>query len=115
MDCLPLFFSMSYFVDPTEAVPKGVANFGTINTSTINIFPCSDGSLAGFRIINVGTDEDPYYVSQIYDSTTGQNVLLGTSCVQPGFDLAGGLFVTGCFSDIDPLDPEANFYLVDYT
>lgn len=105
---------MSNYVSPFEAVINEQAQFGPINDTTINIFPCADGTLAGFKIINLGSTEEPYYVSEIYNSTTGEHVLLGTTSVLPGWDMAGGLFVTGCIPDSDPLLPDTNFYLVDY-
>ena len=105
---------MSNYVSPFTAKINEQAQFGPITDRTINIYPCADGTLAGFRIINLGSTEDPYYVAEIYDSTTGENILLGTTSVLQGWDMCGGLFVTGCIPDGDPLLSNTNFYLVDY-
>ena len=105
---------MSYFTNPFTTLINQQAQFSPITDQTINIYPCADGSLAGFRIINLGTDDEAYYVSQVYNCTTGENILLGTTCVQPGWDMCGGLFVTGCIPDKDPLLADCNFYLVEY-
>jgi len=105
---------MSFFADPFTTIINQQALFSPITEQTVNIFSSADGTLAGFRIIDIGTEEVPYFVSQIYDSTTGENILLGATAVQPGWDLTGGLFVTGCIPDRDPLEPDCNFYLVDY-
>ncbi len=107
---------MSNFLAPTEIVITDTLEFGEITQDTINQFDCINGEVAGFQILQVGNNLDgtPYYLSQIYDCSTGTPILQGSTSILPGMDLCGGLFSSGCFPDRDPLDSECIFYTANY-
>ncbi len=101
---------MANFTRNTLAVVKNILAFPSVGESTVQMFDCLDGERAGFKIVSLGG----FYVSQVYDYTTGAGVLLGTVSVLPETDLCGGMFSSGCFCSADPLAADAVFYRVDY-
>lgn len=101
---------MANFVINTEATVAFLLRFPAVSEGTMQLFDCVNGERAGFRILSL----NGFYVSQVYDYSTGDGVLLGTVSVLPETDLCGGMFSSGCFCDADPLSSEANFYRVDY-
>lgn len=109
---------MSYFksLADIKGVVDKIFTFGPIVTGTINQIACADGSIAGWKIVELlNTDNSITYAIQVYDSSTGENIALTLLFAVPGADLLAGLFVTGCIPDRDVLDPACVFYRVDYT
>jgi hypothetical protein len=107
---------MSNFLNPDAVIVQNQIEFGQVTTSSIQKFTCKDGETAGFQIVQVGTNDDgtPYYVSQVFNCSSGDNVLLYGAAVMPGKDLCGGAFSSGCYPDADPLASGTIFYKVDY-
>ena len=106
---------MSNFINLKSTKINKQALFGEVSLNSINIFETSSGENVGFKIVDLGKDENNknYYVSEIY-KIDDIDTVVGSVSVSPGIDLTGGLFSTGCASDRDPLDKDAKFYLFDY-
>jgi len=106
---------MAYFKDLDNAIISKVLQFQTITEDTINQFETKTGQRAGFKIQTLSV---PGYAdlltSQIYDCSGVEAVNLGTISVVDGMDLTGGYFTSGCFVKGNPLEEDAEFYLVDY-
>lgn len=107
---------MANFLSIEDAIVVSTLEFTAIGDGTLQQFFCLDGELAGFRIISIDVldDEEPFLISQIYDSSTGVAIQVGNVSVIPGIDLTGGYFSSGCFCDGDPLESTTKFYKVDY-
>lgn len=103
---------MSKFLKLDKIAKEGrEIQFSEITEKSLNVFEDANNKLVGFRILKL----DDYYVSEIFDSTTGDDDLIASVSFEPWFDLAGGLFATACVASANPLiDKDAKFYLVDY-
>lgn len=106
---------MANFKQVSDAMIVKILSFPTISNNTLQLFTCKNNELAGFVIRDlIQTDGSVVRVSQVYSMLNGTPVLIGTVSALPGMDLTGGMFSSGCWSDSDPLDPEATFYRADY-
>jgi hypothetical protein len=105
---------MANFKSLSEAIVSATLEFTDVSNTTLQQFFCSGGELAGFRILTITALAEPYYISQIYDCSTGVPIQVGNVTVIPGIDLTGGYFSSGCFADSDPLVQGCKFYKVDY-
>lgn len=101
---------MSYFKRAEDITVSVALEFGSVTTDTLQQFQCKSGEIAGFRIQEL----DGLFISQIYDCSGEEPVLLGAAAVLPGIDLTGGYFSSGAFPDGDPLTVGTTFYKVDY-
>ena len=97
-----------------DAIVTGTLEFAEPGEGTLQQFFCIEGELAGFRIITIDILDEPFQISQVYDSSSGEAIQVGNVSVVPGIDLTGGYFSSGCFCNQDPLIPGTKFYKVDY-
>lgn len=106
---------MANFKSLDEAIVVATLEFTELGEGTLQQFFCKDGELAGFRIVSITVlGGDPFYISQIYDCSTGEAIQVGNVSVIPGIDLTGGFFSSGAFCNANPLLPGTKFYKVDY-
>ena len=101
---------MSYFVRVEDAVIESALEFGKISPKSLQKFICKGGEVAGWSIRNLGSVR----ISQVFDCSDGDPVILGSVSVLPGIDLTGGYFSSGCIPDGDPEEEKTKFYKVDY-
>jgi len=105
---------MANFINSSDAVVSAHLGFSEISEDSLQQFQCKGGEIAGFRIRHLKSGSFDFYISQIYDCSSGENILQGSVSVVPGRDLTGGLFSSGCFPDANPLIEGTIFYKVDY-
>ena len=101
---------MSYFVRAQDAIVNNSLEFGNITENSLQQFLCKSGEVAGWAIKFLGTLK----ISQVYNCSSGEPVLIGNVSVLPGIDLTGGYFSSGCFPSGDPLNEETVYYKIDY-
>lgn len=104
---------MSNFANLKKIKIQKKALFGKVGLNTMNLFETASGKLVGFRLVDLSSEKEKYYASEIYDLKDGER-LVGSVSVDAGVDYTGGLFESGCVSDKQPFDESANFYIVDY-
>ena len=100
---------MSNFKRAVDAIVVANLEFGSVSLNSINQFTCKNGEIAGFKIIQL----DGLSVSEIYDCTSGNPVLIGSVSVLPGCDLCGGYFSSGVYPDSD-ISETTKYYKVNY-
>jgi hypothetical protein len=105
---------MANFKSLEDAIAVGLLEFSQPGEGSLQQFFCQDGELAGFRIITITDLGEPFQISQIFDSSSGDAIQIGNVSVVPGIDLTGGFFSSGCFADGDPLETGTRFLKVDY-
>lgn len=107
---------MSNFI-PTEQLTTNVElQFGTITTNSLQKFTCKNGEIAGFQIqaCGLGPTGETLYISQIFDCSSGDAVLLGSTSTLPGLDLTKGYFSSGCYPTADVFLATTRFFKQDY-
>lgn len=89
--------------------------FGNIVPGVINSVECSDGKIAGWKLTEIlNENQETVDIIQIYDGSTGDNILMGSLYSVPGADLLGGLFSTGILPSKNVRDIDCKFYKVEY-
>lgn len=109
--------NMSYFKRTQDMIIDKALSFGVVTDASIQQFKCKSGEIAGFQVqaLGLGPDGNTLYISQIYNYSSGTQVLLGSASVLPGIDLTGGYFSSGVFpSTVYPFTDSTTFYKVDY-
>jgi hypothetical protein len=106
---------MSNFVALPDVVISNVFTFGEIRSDVLNQVLCADGKVASWQLTElIDENFETTQAIRIFDSSTGEDVLLGIQKSVPGADLLGGLFKTGVLPDRAVDDVDCQFYRVDY-
>jgi len=105
---------MSKFIDFNDAKVSAILEFGNVSLGTLQKIQCAQGEIAGFSFenINVNKEDKDYIVCNIYDCSSGENILVGSVAAIPGTDILGGMFSSAVFFTGNIDSPK--FYKVDY-
>ena len=101
---------MSYFIRAEDAIIQNNLEFGKISENSLQQFLCKSGEIAGWSIKFLGS----IMISQVYNCSSGEPVLIGNVSVLPGIDLTGGYFSSGCFPSGNPFNEDTVYYKIDY-
>jgi len=103
---------MSNFVDITTTKITKEIGFGQAATGARSYMTCKDGEIAGWGYDH--TDDDGNDVINIYNRSTGKDVLIATVYVMAGCDIFRGLFSSGAVPNAKVTDSSVIYYRVDY-
>lgn len=103
---------MSYFSDLNTVLITTEISFGVAAKGTRTYMTCQCGKIIGWEYDH--EDADGNILINLYDATTGEDVLVSTVYAMPGCDLFRGLFSSGAIPTKQVTDAECVFYRIDY-
>jgi hypothetical protein len=103
---------MSYFTDISTTLVTTEVSFAAASTNARSYLLCKAGEVAGWGYDH--TDDGGNVVINIYNRTSGTDVLIATVYNMAGQDIFCGLFSSGAIPTKLVTDPTVIFYKVDY-
>ena len=103
---------MSYFTDISTTPITTEISFGAAATNVRSYLKCKAGDIAAWQ--HDHTDDNGNVVLNIYNATTGNDVLVATVYNMAGQDIFCGLFSSGAIPTKLVTDPTVIYYKVDY-
>jgi hypothetical protein len=103
---------MSYFIDLNKAIITTEISFGVAAKGSRTYMTCKSGEIAAWEYSHV--DADGNIIINIYNATTGTDVLISTVYCMPGCDLFRGLFSSGAVPSAQVTDAACKYYRIDY-
>jgi hypothetical protein len=103
---------MSRFIDYANVLITKEIAFGVAAVGTRSYMTCTGGEIVAWEYAHA--DSDGNILINIYNATTGTDIIIATVYTMPGFDLFWGLFSSGVVPSKAITDAECVYYLVDY-
>ena len=103
---------MSYFANLDTTLITTEISFGVAAVGTRSYMKCVGGELVAWEYDH--TDDNGYIIINIYNATTGTDVLVSSVYTMPGCDLFRGLFSSGAVPTKEVTDDSCKYYRVDY-
>jgi len=103
---------MSYFKSLDETIITTEIAFGVAASGTRSYMTCKNSEIIGWEYDHA--DADGNIIINIYNATTGSDVLVSTVYTMPGCDLFRGLFSSGAIPTKQVTDSDCVYYRVDY-
>lgn len=103
---------MSYFADLDTVAITTEISFGVAALGTRSYMTCKGGEVAAWEYDHA--DSNGNIIINVFNATSGSDILVASVYVMPGCDIFRGLFSSGAIPTKSITDSGCEYYRVDY-